>query len=96
MNNNVEFAFGTSPIDGSSRAVTQASVLGGMKINWLQRSEVAYAIWSSSNLVDWTKSGVTTSKSDSQPGGLPNGYEQWEATLTGGGKGFLKVEAVIP
>jgi hypothetical protein len=67
-----------------------------MKINWLQRSEVAYAIWSSSNLVDWTKSGVTMSKSDSQPGGLPNGYEQWEATLTGGGKGFLKVEAVIP
>jgi hypothetical protein len=47
-------------------------------------------------LVDWVEGGVTTSKSYPQPGGLPNGYEQWEATLTGGGKGFLKVEAVVP
>jgi hypothetical protein len=96
MNNNVEFAFGTSPIDGSSRAVSQTSVKEGIKITYLHRSGVTYSLWSSSNLVDWVEGGVSTSKSDSQPGGLPSGYEQWEATLTGGGKGFLKVEAVVP
>jgi hypothetical protein len=96
MNNNVEFAFGTSPIDGSSRAVSQTSVKEGIKITYLHRSEVTYSLWSSSNLVDWVEGGVSTSKSDSQPGGLPSGYEQWEATLTGGGKGFLKVEAFVP
>jgi len=96
MNNNVEFAFGTSPIDGSSRAVSQTSVTGGIKITYLHRSGVTYSLWSSSNLVDWVEGGVTTSKSDPQPPGLPGGYEQWEATLTGGDKGFLKVEAVVP
>jgi hypothetical protein len=96
MNNNVEFAFGTSPIDGSSRAVSQTSVTGGIKITYLHRSGVTYSLWSSSNLVDWVEGGVTTSKSSPQPGGLPSGYEQWEATLTGGDKGFLKVEAFVP
>jgi hypothetical protein len=96
MNNNVEFAYGTSPIDGSSRAVSQTSVPGGMKISWLQRSGVTYSLWSSSNLLDWVEGGVTTSKSDPQPVGLPSGYEQWEATLTGGDRGFVKVEALVP
>jgi hypothetical protein len=96
MNNNAEFAFGTSPVSGASRAVTQTSVAGGIKITWLQRSEVTYAVNSSTDLTAWLTGTVIPSKSDPQPGGLPGGYEQWEATLNGGDKGFLKVEAFVP
>jgi hypothetical protein len=96
MNNIAEFAFGTSPIDGSSRAVTQSSVTGGAKITYLQRSGVTYAVKSSTDLTAGFTGTVTPSKSDPQPGGLPSGYEQWKATLTGGSKGFLKVEAIVP
>jgi hypothetical protein len=96
MNNSAEFAFGTSPVSGASRAVTQTSVAGGIKITWLQRSEVTYAVKSSTDLTVWLTGTVIPSKSDPQPSGLPSGYEQWEATLTGGDKGFLKVEAVVP
>jgi hypothetical protein len=96
MNNSAEFAFGTSPVSGASRAVTQTSVAGGIKITWLQRSEVTYAVKSSTDLTAWLTGTVILSKSDPQPGGLPSGYEQWEATLTGGDRGFLKVEAFVP
>jgi len=96
MNNNAEFAFGTSPVDGSSRAITQSSVVGGTKITYLQRSGVMYAVKSSTELTAGFTGTVTPSKSNPQPGGLPSGYEQWEATLTGGSKGFLKVEALVP
>jgi hypothetical protein len=96
MNNSAEFAFGTSPVSGASRAVTQSSVTGGIKITWLQRSEVTYAVNSSTDLTAWLTGTVIPSKSDPQPGGLPGGYEQWEATLTGGDRGFLKVEATVP
>jgi hypothetical protein len=96
MNNNAEFAFGTSPLDGSSRAITQSSVTGGTKITYLQRSGVTYAVKSSTDLTAGFTGTVTPSKSDPQPGGLPSGYEQWEATLTGGDRGFIKVEAIVP
>jgi hypothetical protein len=55
-----------------------------------------YAVKSSNDLTAWITGLVSPSKSDPQPGGLPSGYEQYEATLTGGEKGFLKVEAVVP
>jgi hypothetical protein len=96
MNNNAEFAFGTSPVDGSSRVITQSSVVGGTKITYLQRSGVTYAVKSSTDLTAGFTGTLTPSRSDLQPGGLPSGYEQWEATLAGGGKGFLKVEAFVP
>jgi len=96
LNNAGEFAFGTSPVDGSSRAVTQSSVTGGIKIIYLQRSGVNYAVKSSTDLTVWLTETVIPFKSDPQPSGLPSGYEQWEATLTGGGRGFLKVEAFVP
>jgi phage tail sheath protein FI len=44
LNNAGEFAFGTSPVDASSRAVTQTVVTGGIKIIYLQRSGVAYTV----------------------------------------------------
>jgi hypothetical protein len=96
LNNAGEFAFGTSPVDGSSRAVTQRSVTGGIKIIYLQRSGANYAVKSSTDLTTWLTGTVIPSKSDPQPDGLPRGYEQWEATLNGRDKGFLKVEATVP
>jgi hypothetical protein len=96
MNNNAEFIFGTSPINGSSQAVTQTSVTGGIKITYLQRSGVVYTVKSTTDLGAGFTGTVDPSKSASQPIGLPPGYEQYEATLTAGPKGFIKVEATAP
>jgi len=95
MKNNAEFAFGTSPVSGASRAVTQTSVAGGIKITWLQRSEVTYAVKSTVNLESAFSGPVSSSLVSPQPGGLGD-YQQYEATLTGGDRGFIKVEATIP
>jgi len=96
LSNAGEFAFGTNPVDGSSRAVTQSSVTGGIKIIYLQRSGLNYTVKSAVDLAAGFTGTVIPSKSDPQPSGLPDGYEQWEATLTDGNKGFLKVEVTIP
>jgi hypothetical protein len=95
MNNNAEFAFGTSPVSGASRAVTTESVAGGIKITWLQRSEFTYAVKSTDNLGSVFSGQVSSSPVSPQPSGLGD-YQQYEATLTGGERGFLKVEATIP
>jgi len=95
LNNAGEFAFGTSPIDSSSQAVTQTVVTGGMKIIYLQRSGVTYTLKSATDLAAGFTGTVTPSKSSPQPT-VPAGYEQYEATLTNGTKGFLKVEAFVP
>ena len=96
LNNAGEFAFGTSPVDASSRAVTQTVVTGGIKIIYLQRSGVTYTIKSATDLAGGFTATVTPAKSSPQPSGLPSGYEQYEATLTAPDRGFLKVEAVVP
>jgi len=97
LSNAAEFAFGMSPVNGSSRAVTQSSVTGGIKITYLQRSDVTYTVRSATSLVAGFNGTVTPSLSVTQPAGLPIGYNQYEATFTSGGdKGFLKVEAVVP
>jgi hypothetical protein len=76
--------------------VTQSSVTGGIKITYLQRSGVTYAVKSATDLAVGFTEAVIPLKSVSQPTGLPSGYEQYEATLTIGTKGFLKVEATVP
>jgi len=96
LNNAGEYAFGTSPVDASSRPVTQSRVTGGIKITYLQRSGVTYAVKSATDLAVGFTGAVTPLKSAPQPTGLPSGYEQYEATLTIGTKGFLKVEATVP
>lgn len=96
LSNAGEFAFGTNPVDGSSRAVTQSSMTGGIKIIYLQRSGLNYTVKSAVDLAAGFTGTVIPSKSDPQPSGLPDGYEQWEAILTDGNKGFLKVEVTIP
>jgi hypothetical protein len=95
LNNAGEFAFGTSPVDASSRAVTQTVVTGGIKIIYLQRSGVTYTVKSSTDLAVGFTGTVTPAKSSPQPT-VPAGYEQYEATLTNGTRGFLKVEAFVP
>jgi endonuclease/exonuclease/phosphatase family metal-dependent hydrolase len=91
-----EYAFGLVPNVAGGTLVKIESSGSGAKITYLQRSGVMYAVKSSNDLTAWITGLVSPSKSDPQPGGLPSGYEQWEATLTGGDKGFLKVEAIVP
>jgi len=95
MNNSAEFAFGTSPISGASRAITQTIVAGGIKITWLQRTGVTYTVKSTDNLGSAFSGTVSSSPVSPQPSGLGD-YQQYEATLTGGDKGFIKVEAIVP
>jgi hypothetical protein len=71
-------------------------VTGGIKITYLQRSGVTYAVKSATDLAVGFTGAVTPLKSAPQPTGLPSGYEQYEATLTIGTKEFLKVEATVP
>jgi hypothetical protein len=91
-----EFAFGLVPNVAGGTLVKIESSGSGAKITYLQSSGVRYAVKSSNDLTAWITGTVIPSKSDPQPGGLPSGYEQWEATLNGGDKGFLKVEATVP
>ena len=95
MNNSAEFAFGTSPVSGASRAITQTIVAGGIKITWLQRTGVTYTVKSTDNLGSAFSGPVSSSPVSPQPVGLGD-YEQYEATLTGGDRGFIKVEAIVP
>lgn len=95
MINSAEFAFGTSPVSGASRAVTQTSVTGGIKITWLQRSGVTYEVKSTDNLGSAFSVPVSSNLVSPQPDGLGD-YQQYEATLTGGDRGFIKVEAFVP
>ena len=91
-----EFAFGLVPNVAGGTLVKIESSGSGATITYLQRSGVNYAVKSSTDLTVWLTGTVIPFKSDPQPSGLPSGYEQWEATLTGGDRGFLKVEAIVP
>jgi VCBS repeat-containing protein len=98
MDNSAEFAFGTSPVSGASRAATLSSGTGQIKLTYLQRkSGVTYTVKSLPNLTTAFDSGttVTPSLSDDQAN-LPSAdYERYEATLsTGSSRGFLRVKAV--
>ena len=91
-----EYAFGLVPNVAGGTLVKIENSGAGAKMTYLQRSGVTYTVKSASDLPAGFTGTVTPSKSDPQPGGLPSGYEQWEATLNSGDKGFLKVEAVVP
>ena len=67
----------------------------GGKITYLQRSGVTYVVRSATNLAVSFSGTVTPVKTIPQPGGLPTGYEQYEAAMPAGNRGFLKVEATI-
>ena len=95
-NNAQEFAFGLVPNVPGGALVKIESSGSGPKITYLQRSGVTYTVKLATDLAVGFTATVTPTKSASPPTGLPSGYEQYEATLTGGGRGFLKVEAVIP
>jgi endonuclease/exonuclease/phosphatase family metal-dependent hydrolase len=91
-----EYAFGLVPNVAGGTLVKIESSGSGPKITYLQRSGVTYTVKSATDLAVGFTAAVTPTKSASPPTGLPSGYEQYEATLPGGGRGFLKVEAVIP
>jgi hypothetical protein len=91
-----EYAFGLVPNVAGGTLVKIENSGTGAKITYLQRSGVTYTVKSASDLPAGFAATLTPTKSTPPPTGLPTGYEQWEATLTGGDKGFLKVEATVP
>jgi len=96
MDNNAEFAFGTSPIAAGSRAATLTTSTGSIKLTWLQRSGVTYAVKSFTDLTTAFDSGtaVTPSQSTDQSNKPSADYMRYEATLNADGtRGFLKVRA---
>ncbi|MFZ9874350.1 MAG: hypothetical protein ACO3E8_03160 [Candidatus Methylacidiphilales bacterium] len=98
MDNSAEFAFGTSPVSGASRAATLSSGTGQIKLTYLQRkSGVTYTVKSLPNLTTAFDSGTTVTPSlSADQANLPSAdYERYEATLsTGSTRGFLRVKAV--
>ena len=100
MDNDAEFAFGTNPGSGASRAVTLTSGTGEIILTYLQRKTgVTYTVKSLSDLTTPFDSGtpVTPYLSGNQ-GNLPSAdYERYEAKLTtNSSRGFLQVKAVAP
>jgi len=96
MDNNAEFAFGTSPIAAGSRAATLTTSAGSIKLTWLQRSGVTYTVKSFTDLTTAFDSGtaVTPSQSTDQSNKPSADYTRYEATLsTSAGRGFLRVKA---
>ena len=91
-----EYAFGLVPNVAGGALVNIENSGAGAKIIYLQRSGVTYTIKSATDLAGGFTATVTPSKSSPQPSGLPSGYEQYEATLTNGTRGFLKLEAFVP
>ena len=100
MDNNAEFAFGTSPISGASRATTLTSGTGEITLTYLQRKTgVTYTVKSLSDLTTPFESGapVTPYPSANQESLPSDDYERYEAKLrTDSSRGFLQVKAVAP
>jgi len=98
MDNDAEFAFGTSPVSGASRAATLSTGTGTIKLTYLQRnSGVTYTVKSLPSLTTDFDSGTDVGPvaSEPQPSGIPGGYTQYEASIsTGSARGFLRVRAV--
>jgi hypothetical protein len=99
QSNDAEFAFGTDPTSGTSQQTRAVRETGTLKLIYLQRdSGVTYTVKSFTGLdtpFDEGGTVVTPIASDPQPVGLPEGYTQYEASLsTNSGKGFLRVKAV--
>jgi hypothetical protein len=96
MDNNAEFAFGTSPVSGGSRAATLTTSAGSIKLTWLQRSGVTYTVKSFTDLSTAfdNGSGVVATPSSDQSNKPSADYTRYEATLNAdGARGFLKVRA---
>ena len=93
------YAFGLSPSVNSGAPVALASsAAGSVKVVYLQKdsSGVTYTVKSGTDLVAGFSGTVTPVESAVQPANKPAGYTQYEGTLSGGTKGFLKVEAFVP
>ena len=100
MDNDAEFAFGTNPVSGASRAVTLTSKTGEIILTYLQRKTgVTYTVKSLSDLTTPFDSGtpVTPYPSANQESLPSDDYERYEAKLTtNSSRGFLQVKAVAP
>ena len=88
-----EFAFGLVPNVAGGQLVQVPA--GELKMTYRQRGGVTYVVRSATSLETGFDGTVTPTRSSSQPSELPSGYEQLEAIMPSGGRGFLKVEATV-
>ncbi len=99
IDNNAEFAFGTSPVSGDSRAATLSTGTGEIKLTYLQRdSGVTYTVKSLPDLATTFDSGTTVTPTPAaDQTSKPSGYTRYEASVnTGSTRGFLRVRAIAP
>lgn len=89
-----EYAFGLTP-DVPGGELVKLSPEGD-KIHYLQRFGLNYTVWSATDLGAGFEGTVDPVRSEVQPENLPLNYEQWEAPMPSGSRGFLKVEAILP
>ena len=89
-----EYAFGRVPNLAEGELVQVPA--GGGKITYLQRSGVTYVVRSAMQLGAGFDGTVSPVRSEPQPENVSAGYEQFEAAMPGGDRGFLKVEATLP
>jgi len=88
-----EYAFGLVPNVAGGELVQVPA--GGGKITYRQRSGGTYLVRSATNLAAAFDGTVEPVRSSPQPADVPAGYEQWEAVMPAGNRGFLKVEATV-
>jgi len=99
LSNAVEFAFGTNPTSAMGNPITMTESPGSLKITFLGRtSGVGYVVKTTTDLSNAFSGSSAPVAVSPQPSGLPNGYTQYEASVstTSGDRKFLKVDATLP
>lgn len=94
--NQQEYAFGTNPTTATASLTTTSSVGGNLTVVFLTRSDLAYNVQSTENLISGftLNQVVTDSVTDSSQSGVPAGYTRKQFTVTTGpGKNFYRVVA---
>ena len=99
LSNAHEFAFGAVPNVAGSLPITTSNTGGSLKMVFLGRTTgVTYNVVTYTNLNAGAAGTNAPTAVNPQPGGVPAGYTQYEATVDSstGTRKFMKVDAVIP
>jgi len=98
LSNAQEYAFGLNPtMAGDQPVVIVASSATGLTISYLQRSGVTYTVQATTDLTSWPAGSVTPPVSADQTNKISPDYTRYEATLSNlEGRGFMRVQAVVP
>ena len=97
LNNRLEFDLGRNPTRGDGWARSVASAGGQLKVVYWQRIGGDLTVQTSTDLSAGFPGIVEATKTNPQPGDIPAGYEQFEATvLPVSGRVFLRIRTTQP